>query len=681
MPTMASTEAKVLAQLKKYSFTALLVDFNLGSPDASELLNKALERRPETTRFLLAYEADLALIAAKVNGDIQILPKPIEFASLKSRIEEGVAPKESTRKQSGSDPASNTSPKIPGVYSKVLKALESPDVTSIQVGEIIAEDAVLTGEVLRLTNSAYLGTPRNIIDPVEAVDSLGLDAVKVLTKAMQFMAEHSHLKPGYLSFDKLWQHSTNVALIARDLVLFETRDPELASQAFVAGLVHDLGKVVLLTNFDDLYGRVHSLARKQPVAIWEAEKEMFGANHGEIGGCLVGMWNLPLCVVDAVALHHDPPLGQDQQLTPLTAVHVANVIEHELGESYEFRVAPIIESRYLNELRLLQRLPLWRAAIANGSCEETWPEPESAEVSLVNSSDSSSLSSSIQEPRTRTGNQVLGSIAGTRSTRPSHGISAAPTFGEQQRHWVYAVAAALALLLGLWCVIRPQSDQSVPAYARTIESLTGVPSPEKVPLAAPQDTPRTAVTEETMTSRAPIAAPVLFLPEREPTPATAPTPSLASPEREAALASGSPAPIANETPATKPPTAPTPPLSAPERGTTPASASPALIAKEAPTTKAPTTPAPSLSAPERETTPASPPRPAVVKLAKLEQPETAGPEFRLNGIIYSEDRPTAIVNGIMVRIGDEVNGATVLSIERDRVILWGNGKPKTLFSR
>jgi len=191
------------------TFDALLVDFNLGSPDGSELLNQALEKRPEISRFLLAYEADLALVAAKVVGPHQILPKPIEPASLKSRLENDVAPDDSNTSQSGSDEATgvSVSPAIPPVYSEVLQALDSPDVTHDQVGEIIARDAALTCEVLRLTNSAYLGLPRNITDPVEAVGSLGLQTVKALVMALRFLAENSHLKPGYLSLEQIWQHS------------------------------------------------------------------------------------------------------------------------------------------------------------------------------------------------------------------------------------------------------------------------------------------------------------------------------------------------------------------------------------------------------------------------------------------------------------------------------------------
>src|SRR5215510_9543029 len=123
--TSVGSEADVLAELQKRSFDVLLVDFNLGSPDASDLLNQALEKCPETIRFLLAHEADLALVAAKVLGSHEILPKPIEPATLKSRIE-GSA-NDSSSKPDGSDLATvDATPTIPAVYSEVLKALDSP---------------------------------------------------------------------------------------------------------------------------------------------------------------------------------------------------------------------------------------------------------------------------------------------------------------------------------------------------------------------------------------------------------------------------------------------------------------------------------------------------------------------------------------------------------------------------
>jgi HD-like signal output (HDOD) protein/CheY-like chemotaxis protein len=622
--TTVASEADALAQLESRSFDALLVDFNLGSPDASELLNQALEKRAETVRFLLAYEADLALIAAKVLGSHQILPKPIEPDSLRNRIESGV--NDSSSNQSSSEPAKEVgdSPTIPPVYSEVLKAFESPDVTSEQVGEIIARDSALTTEVLRLTRSAYMGLPRNLTDPAEAVESLGLEAVKALVMALRFLAEHSHLKPGYLSIEQIWQHSANVAQIARDLVLFETKDRTLASQAFAAGLLHDLGKVVLVTNFDDLYGRVHSLARKQPVPLWDIEKEMFGANHGEIGACLVGMWNLPGAIVEATAFHHEPPLGEHEQLTPLAAVHIANVLEREAHPSDEFRVAPVINTTFLNELGLLQRLPVWRATSANRRASIQESNVESTETDQ-----SGSVMPALEStPSSRTANHLRGPASATRTTTSGppteDSRETVPASGFWQRRRVYTgVAAGVLVLLALWLRTQPNLDEPAPIYARTPAPsearavVSQSPSLETDPAAASQVAPATAAPQVTSVTATPQVTPTTAVSQAAPGTNTSPVPE--------------------------------PAISQPAPEPTPAIASQATVTNVPP--------------------PSLPPK------------ESAPPAFRLNGIIYTVARPSAILNGQTVHVGDEVSGATVVSIRQTDVTLQINGLRKTYILR
>jgi HD-like signal output (HDOD) protein len=629
--TSVPGEVDALDQLEKRSFDAFLVDFNLGSPDASELLNLALEKRPETVRFLFAYEADLALVAAKVLGSFHILPKPVEFGSLKTRLENSV--KDSNSEQTASDPvtAPTEAPAVPPVYSDVLKALESPEVTADQVAQIIAGDTVLTSEVLRLTNSSYLGLPSNITDPVEAVESLGLDTVKALVMALQFLAEHSRLKPGYLSLDELWQHSVSVAQIARDLVLFETKDRALAAQALVAGLLHDLGKVVLITNFDDLYGRVHSLARKQPVTLWDIEKEMFGANHGEIGACLVGMWNMPAAVVEAAALHHEPPLGETQQLTPLAAVHVANVLERELQPADgDVMVAPIINTPFLNELGLLQRLPVWRAAFANHrstaieELEETIEAPLDSDVSgeeLVPAETEATeadfpTATSAQE--SRTANQLPAPTTPTRTTTSGHPGSGdgSPVVqpARYQRAWVYVgVATVVLALAALWLRTEPELNQTEPVHART----PVIPEPLPVVASTPP-------------------------PESAPSPAPAPHVT--------------PAVVVAEEPPTVPAASQTVPKPVAPRATTESAPKPAVSVPA---------PQPAVAAAPAATVTNVPP-PTVAP-----PPQEPMPDFKINGIIYSA-RPSAIVNGVMVKVGERVNGATVVAIGQTSVTLQFN---------
>src|SRR4051812_27309009 len=217
--TSVACEEDALEHLEKRSFDALLVDFNLGSPDGSDLLNLALEKHPQTIRFLLAYEADLALVAAKVEGSPQILPKPVDPISIKERIEDEM--KDSDTELVAREEAETPSPAaaIPSIHAAVLKAIEAPGASCEQVAEIIARDEALTSEILSLTRSSYLGLPRDFNRPVDAVESLGLEAVRAAVMALQFLAEHSGLKPTYLSLDQLWQHSINVGQIARDLML------------------------------------------------------------------------------------------------------------------------------------------------------------------------------------------------------------------------------------------------------------------------------------------------------------------------------------------------------------------------------------------------------------------------------------------------------------------------------
>ena len=575
LTTHVTSEADAMALLEGGSFDALLADFNLGEPDASEMLNQTLERCPKITRFLLAYEADLALIAAKVVGEHEILPKPIEAASFRSRIENGLNDPITT--EAGVATGFDTASSIPFVYSEVLQALETPGVTSQQVGEIIASDDALTQEILMLTRSAYLGLPGDIKEPVDAVEVLGLETVKALVMALRFLAEHSHVRPGYLSLETIWQHSTRVAQIARDLVLFETKDRALASQALAAGLVHDLGKVVLATNFDDLYGRVHALARKQPVALWDIEMEMFGANHGEIGACLLGMWNLSGTIVNAAALHHEPPLGENAQLTPLAAVHIANVLEHQLRPSDEFRVLPVVNTPFLNQLGLLQRMPVWHATFAN----------QRSRARSVEADPAGSVAAVLEDgAASRTANYLPGLDTATQTaTSPAANENPHASGPAWRRRWVYTgVVAGVLFLLALSLRLDLETDEPTHVHARSFSSqdmmavTPSTPLLETAPAPSPEVSLHTYVLEETP------AESVVSFPE----------------------------PIVTNLP-------------------------PAIL-----------------------------------------PPEQTLPSFRLTGFSYGVSNPSAIVNGKTVYVGDDVNGATVISIGRGEVTLEINGDRKTV---
>jgi hypothetical protein len=124
--------------------------------------------------------------------------------------------------------------------------------------------------------------------------------------------------------------------------------------------MHDLGKVILAANFDAQYEGAHSVARKQRIPLWEVEKDLFGATHGEIGAYLLGLWGMPPEVVKAAAFHHQPLRAGDTTFTAVTAVHVANALEYEGNSETDGLPVPVLDAAYLEQLGLGERVELWR---------------------------------------------------------------------------------------------------------------------------------------------------------------------------------------------------------------------------------------------------------------------------------------------------------------------------------
>jgi HD-like signal output (HDOD) protein len=157
--------------------------------------------------------------------------------------------------------------------------------------------------------------------------------------------------------DALWTHGLSTAAIAKRIAQMEAADGNLAEEAFVSGLLHDAGKAALAFHFPEEYGQVLREAIEQDLDPLVAEQRAFGATHGDVGGFLLGLWGLPVPVVEAIAFHHQPLLTRQRTFTPLTAVHVADALMHENDRS---GLRPAVDGTYLEELGLADRLEDWR---------------------------------------------------------------------------------------------------------------------------------------------------------------------------------------------------------------------------------------------------------------------------------------------------------------------------------
>jgi HD-like signal output (HDOD) protein len=251
-------------------------------------------------------------------------------------------------------------PSPPDLYMTIARALRDPETSIDDVSRRAAQDPAMSAKLLQLANSAALGLRHKVVNVEEAIGYLGLEMTRSLVLLAHTFSYCNRSRATNARVDRLWKHSLHTGSLARRLAREERSSRELADEAFLAGLLHDIGELLFLVNLPQEYQTVLSRARETGVPVWQAEFDHFGATHAELGAELMAIWNLPLCVVEALALHHHPSKLLSADFGALAAVHVADALQRELAGSAEQPDDISLDSNYLNDLGLADRLEGWR---------------------------------------------------------------------------------------------------------------------------------------------------------------------------------------------------------------------------------------------------------------------------------------------------------------------------------
>jgi len=214
-------------------------------------------------------------------------------------------------------------PTLPQVVQKIVTMIDRPETSAEGLGRLIEKDQVLSAKVLQLANSPFYGFPARIASVSHAVVVLGLNVVKGLTLGATVF---DMMKAA--GMDELWRHSLGVAMVAHVLATrVGHKNPE---ELFVAGLLHDLGKVVMYVKLPETVARIGEVVQARDLYMMEAEREILGLTHADIAGWLATAWHLPIVLKEPIMYHHQPSLATGAPMQT-AIVHVADVLVKAMG--------------------------------------------------------------------------------------------------------------------------------------------------------------------------------------------------------------------------------------------------------------------------------------------------------------------------------------------------------------
>jgi HD-like signal output (HDOD) protein len=234
--------------------------------------------------------------------------------------------------------------------------LEDPSLTQIE--RIISKDVGMAAKILQLANSAFIGARGRVSSLLQAVSLIGTESVRTLVLSVHVFSQCEDNSEVAAYLPALWDHSVAVASLAQRIATSERCTKAMVEESFTAGLLHDVGKVVLLA---EMLGKYRRILGTNPGSVLALEVEHMGCTHAQVGAYLMSIWGLPVPLVHAVAFHHRPSETAETQFSSLTAVHAADAIVSSTDAS------PLnhdieLDLNYLDRLGLREREALWRSS-------------------------------------------------------------------------------------------------------------------------------------------------------------------------------------------------------------------------------------------------------------------------------------------------------------------------------
>jgi len=221
---------------------------------------------------------------------------------------------------------------LPEIYIRVSQVLEDPNHNAKQLGDIISHDPALTARILRIVNSAYYSFASKIELVSRAVSVIGEEDLRNLVLATSAVDTFKRIPNQLVDIDLFWRHSVHTGIVSR--LLSKHCNILHGERLFVAGMLHDIGKLILYFKEPELSQQVLIAAAESDGQLYRSEQEIIGFTHGDVGAALIEAWQLSETLKEVAAYHHSPLKAKKYRMET-SIVHIANSVVNALGPDIE----------------------------------------------------------------------------------------------------------------------------------------------------------------------------------------------------------------------------------------------------------------------------------------------------------------------------------------------------------
>ena len=341
-------------------FDIVVSDMKMPGMDGGSFLHEVARRCPNAVRVVLSGYAENDLVLNTVGNVHQFLAKPIDGDMLIDVLRRALELRSLLEREGLTSVVSslNSVPSLPAAYSELMEVLQSPGCSIQAIGEVISGDVGMSLKVMQLVNSAFFGLPTKVSDPAHAVSLLGVEVIKALVVSVHVFSRFEYSLSQHFSLEEFTHHSLGVGALAREIAAADGGEQAEVDDALIAGLFHDIGKLIIADNLPRFYDESYEYARDHSETYVHGEEAVHHATHAEIGAYLLGLWAFRDNIVEAVAYHHRPQDCVAQNARVLMAVYVADTLLNAPDCSIE-TVSSLIDMNYITSLGLGNQLGVW----------------------------------------------------------------------------------------------------------------------------------------------------------------------------------------------------------------------------------------------------------------------------------------------------------------------------------